>query len=131
MGVLAIGPVEPPFLSSPKHWGAVVVGGALFVLGFFILAGLVRYWAQRMQKVSKATGEIDLANLQRQRDAGEISQEEYEPVRAQIVAAGVAKHRHGSRADATEAGDNSAEHPINHRGDREEMPEGRKPDGQG
>jgi hypothetical protein len=122
--------VTPTWGSHPKDLMLLVYGGVLFVLLVFVVLALVRYWSYRLQHPRKATRGLDLEGLRRQRDAGAITQEEYEAVRAQIVAAGAAEHRHVSRADATKAGDNSAEHPINHRGDREGTPEGRKPDGQ-
>jgi len=120
--------VTPTWGSPPKDLMLLVYGGVLLV---FVVLALVRYWSYRLQHPREGTHGLDLEGLRRQRDAGTITQEEYETVRAQIAAAGAAEHRHVSRADATEAGDNSAEHPINHRGDREGTPEGRKPDGQG
>jgi len=115
MGVLAIGPVEPPFLSSPKHWMAVVVGGVLFVLGLFIVMSLVRYWAQRIQRTSKPTGGIDLETLRRQRDAGNISQEEYERIRGTMTGARPAggTGAEGIQTKAAEPEEASPERPIN------------------
>ena len=56
---------------------------ALWVL--FIVLVLVRYWSQRMQKGRGVAGRLDLERLQAQRDAGQITPEEYETVRSQIL----------------------------------------------
>jgi len=123
--------VTPTWGSYPKDLMLLVYGGVLLILLVFVVLALVRYWSYRLQHPREGTHGLDLEGLRRQRDAGTITQEEYEAVRAQIAAAGAAEHRHGSRADATEVGDEVPRDPINHTEGREGSPEGRKPDGQG
>lgn len=89
--------LEPPDFGRLMVF-AVLAVGVLWVL--FLVLTVVRYWSARAQKRETATGGLDLATLQRQRDAGKISQEEYERIRGIITGAGPAG---GANAEAIKA----------------------------
>jgi hypothetical protein len=91
----------------------VLAVGALWVL--FLALTVVRYWSQRAQKRGNATGGLDLATLQRQRDAGEISQEEYERIRGTMTGARPAggANVEAIQAKTAESEETSPERPIN------------------
>jgi len=85
--------LEPPDFGRLMVFTVLAVG-ALWAL--FLVLTIVRYWSARAQKRETATGRrrrldvasgLDLAMLQRQRDAGNISQEEYERIRGIMTGA--------------------------------------------
>jgi hypothetical protein len=83
---------------------AIAVFGVLALLVLFILLGLARWWSLRAQKRGheKQAG-LNLAELKRQRDAGEITPEEYKAIYTRL--SGIA------------SGGNTARQPIKGTGD--------------
>jgi len=78
---VAEAPLNP--ILEPTDFGRLMVFTVLAVAALwalFLVLTVVRYWSQRAQKRGNATGGLDLAALELQRDAGEISQEEYERI---------------------------------------------------
>jgi hypothetical protein len=104
--------LEPPDFGRLMVFTVLAVG-ALWAL--FLVLTVVRYWSQRAQKRGNATGGLDFATLQRQRDAGEISQEEYERIRGTMTGAGPAggTGSEGIQTKAAESEETSPERPIN------------------
>jgi len=115
---VAEAPLNP--ILEPTDFGRLLVFvvlavGALWAL--FLVLTVVRYWSQRAQKRGNATGGLDLATLQRQRDAGKISQEEYERIRG-IMTSTSPGAPGGANAEAIQAKtaepeETSPERPIN------------------
>ncbi len=68
------------------------VAGLLLV---FIVMALVRLWGLRMQAKPGACGGLDVDELRRQRDAGEITHEEFDAVCGSLA---------GNRPDPAKAG---------------------------
>ncbi len=64
-----------------------LVGGTIGFVGLYLALALARLWGWRQQQRGGGCGGIDLDRLRRQRDAGEISQDDYEAVRARIAGA--------------------------------------------
>jgi hypothetical protein len=100
---VAEAPLDP--ILEPPDFGRLMVFvvlavGALWAL--FLVLTVVRYWSQRAQKRGSATGGLDLATLERQRDAGNISQEEYERIRGTMTGASPGAPG-GANAEAIEA----------------------------
>jgi len=91
----------------------VLALAALWAL--FLVLTVVRYWSQRAQKRGNATSGLDLATLERQRDAGKISQEEYERIRGTMTGARPAggTGAEGTKAKTVESEETSPERPIN------------------
>jgi len=58
----------------------VMLVGIVGLVVLFTILGLVRLWGLKMQSKSGACGGIDLEDLRRRRDAGEMTQAEYEAV---------------------------------------------------
>jgi hypothetical protein len=58
----------------------VMLVGIVGLVVLFIILGLVRLWGLKMQSKSGACGGIDLEDLRRRRDAGEMTQAEFEAV---------------------------------------------------
>jgi len=110
---------------------AVLAVGALWVL--FLVLTIVRYWSARAQKRETATGGLDLCRLERQRDAGEISQEEYERIRGTLTGARPARGTgaEGTEAKAVEPEEKPPERPINLAGGPDERPGRSEANGQG
>jgi hypothetical protein len=67
------------------------------LLLLFIAMALVRLWGLRMQAKPGACGGLDVDELRRQRDAGEISQEEFDAVCGSLVGNPPDPARAGSR----------------------------------
>ena len=84
----------------------VMLFGIVALVAIFAILALVRTWGQKMQRKSVAYGGIDLEDLRRRRDAGEISQAEYETVCASLT----------KGAAGSEAGQKT---PINQKGAEE------------
>ncbi len=119
---VAEAPLNP--ISEPPDFGRLMVFtvlavGALWAL--FLVLTVVRYWSQRAQKRGNATGGLDLATLQRQRDAGNISQEEYERIRGTMTGASPGApggaNAEAFKAKTAESEETSPERPINPSGD--------------
>ncbi|HUU89824.1 MAG TPA: hypothetical protein VM238_01300 [Phycisphaerae bacterium] len=74
--------MEPPetIEFSMQHLMPVLLFGIVALVVLFVILGLVRLWGLKMQTKSGASGGIDIEDLRRRRDAGEISQAEYEAV---------------------------------------------------
>ena len=104
--------LEPPDFGRLMVFTVLAVG-ALWAL--FLVLTIVRYWSARAQKRETATGGLDLATLQRQRDAGNISQEEYERIRGIITGARPASSTGAEeiQTKAAEPEEASPERPIN------------------
>ncbi len=114
---VAEAPLNP--ILEPTDFGRLMVFtvlavGALWAL--FLVLMIVRYWSARAQKRETATGGLDLATLQRQRDAGNISQEEYERIRGIMTGASPGApggvNAEAIKAKAAEPEETSPEHPI-------------------
>ena len=116
---VAEAPLNPVFESPDFGWLMVFTVLAVAALwALFLVLTVVRYWSQRAQKRGNATGRrspqvsrrgdrrldvasgLDLATLERQRDAGNISQEEYERIRGIMTGA---RATGGANGEATEA----------------------------
>ena len=110
--------LEPPDFGRLMVFTVLAVG-ALWAL--FLVLTVVRYWSQRAQKRGNATGGLDLATLQRQRDAGNISQEEYERIRGTMMGASPGApggaNAEAFKAKTAESEETSPERPINPSGD--------------
>jgi len=65
---------------SMRQLMPVMLFGIVALVVLFVILALVRLWGLKMQTKSGASGAIDLEDLRRRRDAGEISQAEYEAV---------------------------------------------------
>jgi len=124
-----------PVLESPDFGRlmvfTVLAVGALWAL--FLVLTVVRYLSARAQKRETATGGLDLATLQRQRDAGKISQEEYERIRGTMTGA---RPVGGTGAEAfkaktAESEETSPERPINPSGGPDGQPGRSEANGQG
>ncbi len=78
--------MEPePFATPLRNMLTILVWGAAGLIVVFLILALVRLWGWKTQQRGGSCGGIDLDDLRRQRMAGDISQEEYEAVRAQIA----------------------------------------------
>ena len=110
---------------------AVLAVGALWVL--FLVLTIVRYWSLRAQKRGNATGGLDLAALQRQRDAGEISPEEYGRIRGIMTGAGPAggANAEAFKAKTADSEETPPERPINPSGGPDGQPGRSEANGQG
>jgi len=74
----------------PDFRGLMVfaVMGVAALGALFVVLILVRYWMQRSAKRSGPGGALDLEHLRRERDAGRITENEYEAIRNRITGAG-------------------------------------------
>ncbi len=70
---------------SMQHLTPVMLFGIVALVAIFAILALVRIWGLKMQRKSVARGGIDLEDLRQRRDAGEISQAEYETVCASLT----------------------------------------------
>ena len=104
--------LEPPDFGRLMVFVVLAVG-ALWAL--FLVLTAVRYWSQRAQKRGNATSGLDLEALERQRDAGNIRQEEYERIRGTMTGARPAggTGAEGTKAKTVESEETSPERPIN------------------
>ena len=109
----------------------VLAVGALWVL--FLVLTIVRYWSQRAQKRGNASGGLDLETLQRQRDAGNICQEEYERICGIMTGARAAGGANGEATEvkAAEPEETPPERPINPSGGPDGQPGRSESNGQG
>jgi hypothetical protein len=110
-----------------------VVLALVALWALFLVLTVVRYWSQRAQKRGNATGGLDLATLQRQRDAGNISQEEYERIRGIMTGARAADGAKGEAIEAktAESEETPPERPINPSGGPDGQPGRSETHGQG
>jgi len=76
-----------PFTTPLEAMLPWLVWGTIGLVGIFVALALVRLWGWRQQQRGGACGGIDLDRLRRQRDAGEISQDDYETIRARLAGA--------------------------------------------
>jgi len=122
--------LEPPDFGRLMVFTVLAVG-ALWAL--FLVLTVVRYWSQRAQKRGNATGGLDLATLQRQRDAGKISQEEYERIRGTMTGARPASGTgaEGIQTKAAKPEETPPERPINPSGGPDGRPGRSESNGQG
>jgi hypothetical protein len=97
------------FMLRPEQLTAIVLFSTAALVAIFAILGMVRLWGAQMQKRSGACGGLDMAGLKQMRDAGEISQQEYDAVCAQITGKGPAPAK--GRPAAPRAGP-PAEKPI-------------------
>jgi hypothetical protein len=128
---MPLSPVFEPLDFSRLMAFAVLAVGALWVL--FLVLTIVRYWSARTQKREAATGGLDLCRLERQRDAGEISQEEYERIRGTLTEARPSRGTGaaGTEAKVVEPEEKPPERPINLAGGPDERPGRSEANGQG
>jgi hypothetical protein len=113
---VAEAPLNPVFESPDFGWLMVFTVLAVAALwALFLVLTVVRYWSQRAQKRGNATGGLDLETLERQRDAGKISQEEYERIRGAMTGARRAggTGAEGIQTKTAESEETSPERPIN------------------
>ena len=106
----------------------VMLFGIVALVVLFVILALVRLWGLRMQTKSGACGGIDLEELKRQRDAGEIAQEEYDAVCAGLADGGPAKAK--DAAPGTARTDHAPETPIEKTDAEDSRPERSPADGQ-
>jgi hypothetical protein len=65
---------------KPHEITALVFFGTAALIAVFTVLAIVRVWASRLQKKPVGCGGLDIAGLRRLRDAGEITQEEFDAV---------------------------------------------------
>jgi len=111
-------PLNP--VLEPPDFGRLMVFTVLAVAALwalFLVLTVVRYWSQRAQNRGNATGGLDLETLERQRDAGNISQEEYERIRGTMTGASPGApggaNAEAFKAKAAESEETPPERPIN------------------
>ncbi|MBE3069063.1 MAG: SHOCT domain-containing protein [Planctomycetes bacterium] len=92
----------------------------------FVLMALVRLWGLRMQTKAGGCGGLDLDELRRQRDAGEISPEEYDAVYGSVAGNRPAP---ASALGKQSRADEAPEGPISGQGGADDAPE--RKDGHG
>ena len=102
---------------SMRQLMPVMLFGIVALVVLFVILALVRLWGLKMQTKPGASSAIDLEDLRRRRDADEISQAEYEAVRARLT--GVAAGSEGGRKT-----------PINQKSTEEGGPERSPVDGE-
>jgi hypothetical protein len=122
--------LEPPDFGRLMVFTVLAVG-ALWAL--FLVLTVVRYWSARAQKRETATGGLDLATLRRQRDAGKISQEEYERIRGIMTGARPAGGANAKaiKAKTAESEETPPERPTNPSGGPDGQPGRSESNGQG
>jgi hypothetical protein len=101
---------------------AVAVFALVGIMALFGLLVLVRLWSLRVRKGGGPSGGLDVERLRRQRDAGQISPEEFD-----AICAGLA----GMRPRAAKAGPPPPGKPINQAGESGAKPERSDSSGQG
>ena len=131
---VAEAPLAP--VLEPLDFGRLMVFVVLALVALwalFLVLTVVRYWSQRAQKHGNATGGLDLATLQRQRDAGKISQEEYERIRGIMTGAraGDGVNAEAFKAKTAESEEPHPERPINPSGGPDGQPGRSETHGQG
>jgi uncharacterized membrane protein len=75
--------MDPPkaeTVMSPDQVMALAMVCVVALLAIFVLMALVRMWGQRMQAKGSGCGGLDIEAISRQRDAGEITQEEFDRI---------------------------------------------------
>jgi hypothetical protein len=92
--------IEAPLPPENLMALAVICVAALLVI--FVLLALVRMWGQRMQKRGGGCGGLDIQALRRQRDVGEITQEEFDTILSGIAGSGPGAALHPAKADSKE-----------------------------
>ncbi|MCX5677480.1 MAG: SHOCT domain-containing protein [Planctomycetota bacterium] len=83
--------MEPPEVKtvmSPDQLMALVMVCVVALLAIFVLLAWVRMWGQRVQKQGGGCGSLDIEAVRRQRDAGEITQEEFDRILGGIAGSG-------------------------------------------
>jgi hypothetical protein len=83
---------------------ALLIIGPILLLAVFIVLCVVRYWYTRATKRSPSSG-LDLEELQRQRDEGKITQEEYNVIYTRL--SGIASGGSAARQPIKGTGDAS------------------------
>ena len=78
-------PSPEPFTTPLETILPWLVWGTIGLVGVFVVLALVRLWGWRQQQ--RGCGGVDLDRLRRQRDAGEISQDDYDAIRNAVAAA--------------------------------------------
>jgi hypothetical protein len=96
---------ETDFGMSVEQLLALMLYGIMALVAIVGLVALVRLWSMRMQKSDGGCGGIDMARIRRLRDAGEITQAEYEAVVGRMAGTKAAS---GSKASGARP-----ERPIN------------------
>ena len=94
----------------------IMLYGTIGLVAIFIILTIIRLWGIRIQTKGKDAGNLDLARLRGQRDAGHLSQAEYEAVHARLA------------GDAPARADGTGEAPIKDTG--RDGPERNAPDGE-
>ena len=72
--------VPETLVLKPHEITALVFFGTAALIAVFTVLAIVRVWASRLQKKPVGCGGLDIASLRRLRDAGEITQEEFDAV---------------------------------------------------
>ena len=116
---------------TPGQLMAVAIFGAMAMVALFALAVMVRRWGRQMQRPHPSGG-LDLAGLQRQREAGLISEEEFEAI-SRRLAGNSGPSAPLPRRPIKEGGAAEGAPPAPEEGPPDEQagPEGSRSDGQG
>jgi len=102
--------MEPPEVEtvmSPDQLMALAMVCVVALLAIFVLLALVRMWGQRIQKQGGGCGGLDIEAIRRQRDAGEITQEEFDR-----ILGGIAGSRAGAATPSAKAGSKEEKPPA-------------------
>lgn len=105
----------------------ILVCGIVGLVVIFVLMALVRLWGLRMQTKTGGCGGLDLDELRRQRDAGEISPEEYDAVYGSVAGSRPAR---ASAPGKQSRADKAPEGPISDVGRADDAPERKDGNGQ-
>jgi hypothetical protein len=73
-------PLKVETVASPDQLMPMAMVCVMALLVIFVLLALVRMWCQQMQKKGGGCGGLDVEALRRQRDSGEITQEEFDRI---------------------------------------------------
>ena len=90
---------ETDFGMSIEKLLTLMLYGIMALMAVVGLVALVRLWSMRMQKSGGGCGGIDAAKLRRLRDAGEISEKEYQAVLGGMAGARAKPEASGARPE--------------------------------
>jgi hypothetical protein len=95
-------PLKVETVASPDQLMPMAMVCVMALLVIFVLLALVRMWCQQMQKKGGGCGGLDVEALRRQRDAGEITQEEFDRILGGIAGSGAGAAARPARVDSKE-----------------------------
>jgi hypothetical protein len=119
-------PLKVETVASPDQLMPMAMVCVMALLVIFVLLALVRMWCQRMQKKGGGCGGLDVEALRRQRDSGEITQEEFDRILGGITGDGVAAAMRPAKAGSEE---NLPQPPIKNTGEPGPSPDRSDSDG--